>query len=689
MDYYYNLQLLDSLSSSIDIVLAFIILFKVPSKAIKLSLFICVIATALWHISLPDIQENAMLHSLLLFAIECLRYLSWSLALSYLIMQTRKEKLPAIWHINLYASLFLASALLIYALTSTTLILLTGSIWFYIKITLCLFNIVLCEQLVRSEDSSRMAKLVALITGTLFAYDIFLFSSLFLFGYTDNDIWYARGIINSSTTLMLALSIIFYAPQLKEKGHFKLSNSVILFNTSLTLVGIFLVLIALFGATLNYFALDWLNATSIMIYVMAILAIITLSFSEQFRKQIVVFTSKHFFSQKYDYRKQWQKLDAILGTDSNTSNSYEKSLQAMLTLFACNGAAIWIKGQQFYSLVAAKNIPLPSESPIENNLSEFISMLQAKDWVFKLSQPDMLVDQKINSLAPEWLTDIEHAWVVIPLNTGDQLVGFALLAKNQLSEPLTWEDLDLMKLTGGQIASYISHQQAAEQLQHNKQFALFNKITAFAIHDVKNLIAQQALVVKNAEKFKHEPEFIDDAINTIAASVEKMDKLLLKLQGQVNVIDETINLGQLAREAVAMNSHTRPVPKIMINAHSAEIVADRDKLLMVLNHLIKNAQEASRTTDTITVTIDSDDAGIWVIVEDTGTGMDENFVKNRLFQPFSSTKINQGMGIGAYQIRELTHSLRGELLVESRPDVGSKFSIYLPKTINCNMQVAT
>ena len=99
---------------------------------------------------------------------------------------------------------------------------------------------------------------------------------------------------------------------------------------------------------------------------------------------------------------------------------------------------------------------------------------------------------------------------------------------------------------------------------------------------------------------------------------------------------------------------------------------------MAINHLIKNAQDATDDDGYVRLSLSCKSDEIWLEILDSGTGMNQDFIKNKLFQPFNSTKENEGRGRGAYQIREIIHSLNGELIVESKPKEGSKFSIYLP-----------
>ena len=665
------------LNSCVEIALAIIILFNISITRIKISLFTCAIISIIWHVSVPDVISASSL-SWSFFLLEALRYLSWVIVLLYLLMLTRGAKLPNIWAYSLYTALLVTLSLFIYSFNANTGLFPSPILALYLKIMLGLFGFVVCEQLIRNDHSSRMTKLVALVAFIIFAYDIIVFSLLLLNSDLDKSFWEARTVISSVTSLILAISIIFYAGQLKERSSFKLSNSVIIFNTSLTLVGGFLIVIALVASALDYFNISWLSASKVMLYVFAVFSIIALSLSERIRDSFVVWTSKHFFAHKYDYKKQWIKLDLLLSEQHKNQNCYDISLNALSTIFNCSGGGIWVKGQQFYTSVATDKLAFTGRLPIESNQTDFIQKLEQEEWVFQVSESASKYDPQYNFDLPEWISYVDNAWIVLPLNTSSGLIGFAVLCKNNLNEKekLTWEDLDLLKLTGRQVASYISKEQTSEKLIQNQQFDMFNKISAFAIHDIKNLIAQQGLVVKNAEKYKHHPEFVDDVIATIANSVSKMDQLLKKMKGKTE--SKTIDVCDLLTQAVEMNMNGYPQPVLTSSCSNALINGDSDKLLMAINHLIKNAQDATHDDGNVQLNLNCKNDEIWLEIIDSGTGMDQDFIKNKLFQPFNSTKKNEGMGIGAYQIREIIHSLNGELIVESKPKEGSKFSIYLP-----------
>ena len=238
-------------------------------------------------------------------------------------------------------------------------------------------------------------------------------------------------------------------------------------------------------------------------------------------------------------------------------------------------------------------------------------------------------------------------------------------------------------LLGGGAAAYFllfagGDEPAAEQLAESRQFDAFNKLTAFIMHDLKNLIAQQALVVENAAKHKDNPAFIEDAINTIDNSVGRMNTLLKKLQQDEPSELRSFELDHTLIEAIKKCQELKPLPSLQLETKGIYVNADPDRLLMTFVHIIKNAQEATDNTGFIDVTLRTEDNNAIIVIEDNGAGMSEEFIKNQLFKPFNTTKSGKGMGIGVYQAKEYIESIGGTVVAESSLDSGTTFTISIP-----------
>jgi putative PEP-CTERM system histidine kinase len=196
------------------------------------------------------------------------------------------------------------------------------------------------------------------------------------------------------------------------------------------------------------------------------------------------------------------------------------------------------------------------------------------------------------------------------------------------------------------------------------------------MHDLKNLVAQQELIVSNAKKHKRNPAFVDDAIDTIGKSVQRVRRVIEQLQQRSdNQRTERIELGKEVLNAVSRCADRQPVPTARVGDSQVWLRGNRERFQMALLNAIRNAQDATDKDGDVILTLTGDQHGCVVCIADTGSGMDESFVRERLFKPFDSTKGSEGMGIGAYQLRETVRAMGGEVSVDSRPAEGTRVEL--------------
>jgi putative PEP-CTERM system histidine kinase len=199
------------------------------------------------------------------------------------------------------------------------------------------------------------------------------------------------------------------------------------------------------------------------------------------------------------------------------------------------------------------------------------------------------------------------------------------------------------------------------------------------MHDLRHLIAQQALVVQNATRHRDNPEFFDDAILTIDNSVKRMTRLMEELRsGVLEGESHRVELSELCAEALRRCTARLPAPSLEVHERTLEVLLHRERLLQVLEHVVRNAQDATPSTGTVTVHLRRSGPLAVIEVSDTGCGMDAEFIRTRLFRPFDSTKAAGGFGIGAYQAREFVRKCGGTIEVDSVVGRGTRFSIHLP-----------
>jgi putative PEP-CTERM system histidine kinase len=269
--------------------------------------------------------------------------------------------------------------------------------------------------------------------------------------------------------------------------------------------------------------------------------------------------------------------------------------------------------------------------------------------------------------------------IIVPLDCHGYLQGFVALEKRDEASALNFEDHDILKTAGKQVAIALAQAQTLEKLAETRQFEAMNKMSTFLMHDLKNIIAQQQLVVSNAARFKGRPEFFDDAIATVRSGVERMRHVLEQLTGpRVSGVIGRTNVTTVLMEVRSQCADRAPIPSVIRGAETLWVYMERAKLVSVLTHLVRNSQDATSDDGTIRVEVTVIGREVVLTVTDTGCGMSQEFIRDRLFRPFDSTKGAQGMGIGAYQVRDIVRGAGGEVDVTSTPNVGTTFKVRLP-----------
>ncbi len=544
-----------------------------------------------------------------------------------------------------------------------------------------LLILVLVEQLYRNSAPSHQHNLKYLVVGllALMCFDLYSMAYFSLFQANNPNTANADGLVN----MLVGTVFVMGALRTQPEQRIAISRSMAFYSTSLILSGLFLFAMSMAGYFVVARGAAWSAALQLVLFVFTFVALALASLSRTVRAKIRVFVNKHFFRHKYDYRYVWLNLIKTLSDTSERDDFYITSLKAVGEIFESDSGCIWLvndNGQ--FDAVGSWNMQIPDDVDVTVH-DDFIAPLRNQEWIFAPGDAsNSLRDPYIDTI-PDWVYRIDDVWVIAPLLIGNELTGFFILGKQRNAAALIWEDLDVLKTVGRQLASYIIRQKSAEQLAESKQFDTYNKLTAFIMHDLKNLIAQQALVVDNANKHKENPAFVEDAIRTIDNSVTRMNHLLKRLQSSGRATPQrSVSIRSTILDAIKKSADRQPIPILSTGEADAQVLADQEQLVMIIMHVLRNAQDATANDGFIDVAIVCASGSVSIEIEDNGAGMDQDFIKNRLFKPFESTKSSMGMGIGAYQVREFIQAMGGQLKVTSEVDVGTNICIDLPISSN-------
>ena len=155
---------------------------------------------------------------------------------------------------------------------------------------------------------------------------------------------------------------------------------------------------------------------------------------------------------------------------------------------------------------------MPADSATEPTDSPFARFLIDTGWVVNLEEFRSSPERYRGLSLPLWLSELPNAWLIIPLANGPDLIGFVVLSTARTRVDVNWEVNDLLKTAARQAATFLGQMQATEALLEARKFDAFNRMSAFVVHDLKNIVAQLSLMLKNAERHRDNPEFQKDML---------------------------------------------------------------------------------------------------------------------------------------------------------------------------------
>lgn len=545
-------------------------------------------------------------------------------------------------------------------------------------LALAIAGLILVEQLYRNTHPDRRwsVKYLCLGIGAIFAYDFVLYADGVLFNRLNPELWLGRGAANAIAVPLIAVAA---ARNRDWRVNLFVSRHVVFHTTALLAVGGYLLAMAGAGYYLKLYGGEWGSALRIVFLFAAAIMLVLLVSSGTVRSHVRVFLAKHFYRNKYDYGEVWLSFTHRLSQIGAEPDQLRSTmLRAIADIMDATGGALWQKRiTGHYSVVANWELePLRLQDIAQDH--PLISVLQTGDGIIDIRREASRATLDERGTLPAWMLELPRAWLLVPIIHDKELLAIVLLNESRSNATLSWEDKPLLGTLGRQAAGYLALMQATDALADARQFEAFNRLSAFLVHDLKNVVAQLSLVVRNAERHGNKPDFIADAFNTIGDAVAKMNRMLANLRHTQAGPTEVIVVQDVTKTAIAHVAARAPVPVVSAPADALRIIGSRDSMVSVVEHLLQNAQDATDSNGSIQLNIMERDARVLLEITDNGCGMTQDFIQNRLFKPFDTTKGKAGMGIGAFESLHVVTQMGGRMTVESTPGGGSTFRISLP-----------
>jgi putative PEP-CTERM system histidine kinase len=666
------------LAAAAFLLLSLLLLTSARERSPGMRVIAAALITAAWAAAFAVGAALASLPPFAAYMLEMLRDAAWLVAL----VELNRAIMPLrlVWLARgLSAGLLALGPLLLVADPSAYL---DASAWPLVRggLVMAIFGLVVLEQLYRNAGASTRWALRPLLTGMglLFAYDLYLYSQAELFKGIEPEAWAARGMVD-----MIAVPLLAIAARRSPDWSLDVfvSRQAVFYAGTCLAAGVYLMGIAAVGFTIRSVGGVWGGAVQI-VFIAGAIAVLVLSLgSVELRRRVRVFIATHFYRNKYDYRIEWLRFVSRL-SQAGGDDPRRAAVQAIAEIFESPGGALYLADERGQSLQACAAWParledlrglqeLPAASELFRYLERTRSIIDLAHWRRSPGHYE-------NVALPEWLHGAPRWRVLMPILQQERFAGLLLLEAPPGVFELTDEDRDLMRVTGQHVAVHIAQQEADRRLSDARQFEAYNRLAAFMMHDLKNSAAQMQLIVANAQRHRQNPAFIDDALETIANAVARINGLIRQIKGEnAPQAPRALDLDALVREAARRCADRAPAPRLL-EVQALQIRADPQRFAAVLEHVIRNAQDATPADGRVEVSLRRQGGDAQLTVQDSGCGMDAEFVRERLFRPFDSTKGAQGMGIGAYQAREYVRALGGDVEVSSATGAGTRFRMTVP-----------
>lgn len=609
-----------------------------------------------------------------------LRYACW---IAFLLLRWRPRSGTS-WANGLGVSGWVAAVLIGGSLLAQALNLLDPSLaertesWLLLSaMAMPVFALFLLEQVYRNIDEDVRWSIKPLCLGLAgsFLFDLYLFSQGVLFSRLDLDAMSIRGLAHGLLVPLLWWSVTGRRDWISKV---RVSRTAAFHSATLLLAGIYLIFIAAVGYYVRYFGGDWGRALQVGLVFLASVGLMILAMSGAIRSHLRVMVGKHFFRYRYDYREEWLRFTQTLSDHQSPQGMGQRVIRGLADMLESPAGCLWLQDANNVSLHCAATWNMPSVPAKEAADSAFSRFLLDSGWVINLEEFRSFSPRYGDLTLPAWLHEVQQAWLIVPLMVGDRLTGFVVLASARTKVDVNWEVNDLLKTAGRQAASFLAQMQATEALLEVRKFDAFNKMSAFVVHDLKNIVTQLSLMMKNAKRLQGNPEFQQDMLMTVENSLDRMRQLMLQLRegatptGTVHGVDLSAIVQRIAQvaEGRGRTLDVQQTEPLVARGHE-------ERLERIIGHMVQNAFDATEVPGRVWLVLGRSAGMAMVEIGDTGRGMSEEFVRERLFKPFQTTK-EAGMGIGAYESFQYVQELGGKIVVDSELGRGTVIKILLP-----------
>jgi putative PEP-CTERM system histidine kinase len=463
-----------------------------------------------------------------------------------------------------------------------------------------------------------------------------------------------------------------------------LSRTTIQYSLTGMLASLYLVILGLLAFRVRFLETSGSLPLHAMMVLVALAGLAMLLLSDRVQERIRRIITRHFKRPVYDYRKAWMDLSENTNSIIDVDSICRAVAKIVSRTFGILSVNIWLCDEAKERLsLAGSTVFTASQAPaLERNGKTVLQMLTA------VEGSTVPIDLKEKRM--DWADDIMHSEpkyfaefkmrYVLPLRVGGQLVGVMSLNEDRVGKaPLSMEDYDLLNAYTAHLAARVLQLKLSENIRKTQEIEAFQNVSAFFVHDLKNLASRLSLTMQNLPIYFDNPEFRADALKLIGQSAAKIDDTIGRLSSlkRIEIKPLPADLNEILASCIndfECSTRTKvdwsiePLPEISI---------DQEQIQKVITNLMMNAHDAVQGKGAIKMAACAADHHVQLTVSDNGCGMSRAFIDKMLFRPFTSTK-KRGMGIGLFHSKMIVEAHKGKIEVDSEEGKGTTFRVILP-----------
>ncbi|CAG1066073.1 Alginate biosynthesis sensor protein KinB [uncultured bacterium] len=375
---------------------------------------------------------------------------------------------------------------------------------------------------------------------------------------------------------------------------------------------------------------------------------------------------------RYEYMDLWLETTEKISSRLETSEIKSFLAEVCGRALGASPVHVWLYEAPSRCFIANSLSIGPSFRRIraEHRLIEHIRSSTRQPFLLK----DALTPEEFRSFAVPL-----KAEVCAPLIVHGEITGF-LLAGRRDRPAYAQDELRLLGAIAAQAAVQVKNVRLSGEILDMKESDLFNRMSSFVAHDLKNLTNSLALLGHNARTNISNPAFQREALKAIDATVVKMRSLVEKMAGGMRALELNPNWSDL-RAVMARAAGRLPVKansRLKIEEGSPlPCLIDEELVETVFLNILTNASEATTDRDEILVSFRQGQGTLSAVISDNGYGIPMPFLENGLFRPFRTTK-KDGFGVGLYQCKKVMEAHGGTIEAESEEGKGASFTLKFP-----------